>query len=147
MNCGEVRDIAAHGLCFRCYRAKERAEKSAPDPLWARQGNGWLLKEQKKALTVVTNILKNITDCPFIDEDDRKQIKSILRPYLDKMAECFAPTESNRPVNGERKFESSPSAESPRGMSEHIREHARCSLTEGKICDDLPNQIQSGEEQ
>jgi len=32
-------------------------------------------------------------------------------------------------------------------MSEHIREHARCSLTEGKICDDLPNQIQSGEEQ
>ena len=98
MNCGEVREIAGHGLCFRCYRAEERASKAAGgvDPLWANQGNGNLLKEQKKAFTVVTNILKNISDCPLISRDDVKQMQDILRPYLDKMAECFAPKKGSR---------------------------------------------------
>jgi hypothetical protein len=27
LNCGEEREIAAHGLCFRCYLRNERAEE------------------------------------------------------------------------------------------------------------------------
>jgi len=104
INCGEVREIAAHGLCFKCYRAAERAQKATSDPVWARLGNGSLLREQKRALTVVTGILKVVADCPAIEESDRKQIQNILRPYLDKLAECFAPKEGNgKPVNSERK--------------------------------------------
>ena len=25
LNCGEVREMAAHGLCFKCYRRNDRA--------------------------------------------------------------------------------------------------------------------------
>src|SRR5260370_13851053 len=104
INCQEVREIAAHGLCFKCYRAEERARKATPDPVWARLGNGYLLREQKRALTVVTGILKAIADCPAVEESDRKQIQNILRPYLDKLSECFAPKgEKDKPVNGEQK--------------------------------------------
>ena len=107
INCGEEREIAAHGLCFKCYRAAERAQKATADPVWARLGNGSLLREQKRALTVVTGILKVIADCPAVEENDRKQIQNILRPYLDKLAECFAPVESRKPMNSERKRPSS----------------------------------------
>jgi hypothetical protein len=104
INCQEVREIAAHGLCFKCYRAAERAQKATPDPAWARLGNGWLLRDQKRALTVVTGILKAIADCPAVEENDRKQIQNILRPYFDKLGECFAPKgEKGKPVNGEQK--------------------------------------------
>ncbi len=104
VNCGEEREMAAYGLCFKCYRAKERAEKAPVDPIWARLGNGSLLKQQKKAFTVVTGILKAIADCPTVRESDKKQIQNILRPYLDKLAECFAPKGGNgKPVNSEQK--------------------------------------------
>jgi hypothetical protein len=104
MNCGEVREIAAHSLCFKCYRAPERAQKATPDPVWARLGYGSLLREQKRALRVVIGVLKAIADCPAVEETDRKKIQNILRPYLDKLAECFAPKGGNgKPVNGEQK--------------------------------------------
>jgi hypothetical protein len=105
INCGEVREMAAHGLCFKCYRAEERARRA----LWTKQGNGSLLKEQKKAFTVVTTILKAISDCPVIKESDKKQIQKLFRPYLDELAECFAPkenvamTKAQAAMNGEQK--------------------------------------------
>jgi len=72
--------------------------------VWARLGNGYLLREQKRALTVVIGILKAIADCPAVSESDKKQIQNILRPYLDKLAECFAPKrEKGKPVNCEQK--------------------------------------------
>jgi len=133
----------------KCYRAEERAAKSTAvgDPLWANQGNGYLLKAQKKAFTIVTNILKSISDCPVIGRADVKRMQDILRPYLDTMAECFAPKKGSRPVNGEQKFARSHSAVAPRAMNEHLREHARCSLPEGKIGDSSSNHIQTGEAQ
>ena len=131
MNCGEMREIAAHSLCFKCYRAAERAQKATPDPVWARLGNGWLLREQKRAFTVITGILKAIADCPTVGDSDRKQIQVLLRPYLDKLAECFAPKARNgKQVNCEQK-----------------RARSLRSLTEAEG-DGLSNQVQpSGEEQ
>jgi hypothetical protein len=107
MNCGEVREMAARGLCFKCYRAAQRVEKAS---LWTRQGKGWLLKEQKKAFTVITGILKAIADCPGLEEDDVKQIRNILRPYLDGFADCFAPRECIEAVNSEQELERSPTS-------------------------------------
>jgi hypothetical protein len=61
-----------------------------------------LLKEQKKMLSVVTSILKMLSDVPGLEEDDVKTIQSILRPYLDRLADCFAPQKEIVPVNGEQ---------------------------------------------
>lgn len=99
INCGDEREIAAHGLCFTCYRRKERAAERAENPL----GNGWLLKDHRKAFTVVTRILTALSDCPAIEQSDRQKIQMILRPYLDKLADCFAPKKKCRPVNSEQK--------------------------------------------
>jgi hypothetical protein len=145
INCQEVREIAAHGLCFKCYRAEERAQKATPDPVWARLGNGYLLREQKKALTVVTGILKAIVDCPAVEENDRKQIQNILRPYLDKLAECFAPKEKRKPVNSEQKFERSPvNGRLVRLEEGELSKVVASNKTAGN---GLSNQIESGEEQ
>jgi hypothetical protein len=104
-NCQEVGEMAAHGLCFKCYRAWERAEKAPVDPLWwDRLGNGSVLRAQKKALTVVTKILMAIADCPAIEPNDKQRIQNILRPYLNKLGGCFAPKgEKDKPVNSEQK--------------------------------------------
>ena len=32
LNCGEVREIAAHGLCFKCYRRRRARER--PEVCW-----------------------------------------------------------------------------------------------------------------
>ena len=137
INCGEVREMAALGLCFKCYRADVRARKAA-DPLWAKQGNGWLLKEQKKASTVVTNILKSISDCPLIEGDDVRRMQDILRPYLVKLTECFAPKEI---VNSEQKFERSP-------VNGVDAKPATGSAKNNKAAgDSFSAQIQQGEEQ
>jgi hypothetical protein len=145
INCGDEREIAAHGLCFKCYRAAERARKATPDPVWARLGNGYLLREQKKALTVVTGILKAIADCPAVEENDRKQIQNILRPYLYKLADCFAPKRENgKPVNSEQKFERSP----VNGRLVRLEEELSKFVAGNKTASNgLSNQIHSGEEQ
>ena len=145
INCGDEREIAAHGLCFKCYRAAERAQNAAPDPVWARLGNGWLLRDQKRALTVVTGILKAIADCPTVRESDKKQIQNILRPYLDKLAECFAPKEKRKPVNSEQKFERSlVNRKLVRLEEAELSKIVASNKTAGN---GLLNQIQSGEEQ
>jgi hypothetical protein len=145
INCQEVREMAAHGLCFKCYRAAERVQKATPDPVWARLGNGWLLREQKKAFTVVTNILKAISDCPAIEQSDQQQIQNILRPYLDKLAECFAPKEKRKPVNSEQKFERSPV--NGRLVRLEEGELSKFVASNKRAGNGLSNQIQSGEEQ
>jgi hypothetical protein len=100
INCGEEREMAAHGLCFKCYRRVERGAERAENSI----GNGWLLTDHKKAFTVVTRILTALSDCPAIEQSDRLKIQMILRPYLDKLADCFAPKEKRKPVNGEQKL-------------------------------------------
>jgi hypothetical protein len=145
MNCGDIREIAAHGLCFKCYRAAERAQKATSDPVWARLGNGSLLREQKRALTVVTGILKVIADCPAIEESDRKQIQNILRPYLDKLAECFAPVENRKPVNGERKRRRS--LRSLKGLPSRSLRRPEPETPSTSSENSFSNQIQLGDEQ
>ena len=143
INCGEVREIAAHGLCFTCYRRVERAAERAENPL----GNGWLLRDHRKAFTVVTRMLTALSDCPAIEQSDRQKIQMILRPYLDKLADCFAPKKKSKPVNGEQK---SRSLRSPNGLSSRGPD-ADC--TDGPVenseaaGDSFSTQIQSGEQQ
>ena len=148
INCGDVREIAAHGLCFKCYRRVERAAERAENPL----GNGWLLTDHKKAFTVVTRMLTALSDCPAIEQSDRQKIQMILRPYLDKLADCFAPREKPTSVNSEQKR--SRSLRSPNRLTslgqyrksdtEYTDGPAENSETAG---DSFSTQIHSGEEQ
>lgn len=55
LNCGEVREIAAYGLCFRCYRRKDRAKDrqfAAVD-----HHNPGLRKEHQKLLRGFTSVM------------------------------------------------------------------------------------------
>jgi len=94
INCGDEREITAHGLCFKCYRAEERARKATPDPVWARLGNGYLLREQKRALTVVTGILKAIADCPAVEESEGSKFKTSCGPTWTNLRTVSHPRKS-----------------------------------------------------
>ena len=149
INCGEEREIAAHGLCFTCYRRKERAAERAENPL----GNGWLLKDHRKAFTVVTRILTALSDCPAIEQSDRQKIQMILRPYLDKLADCFAPKGGNRrPVNREQKkprsLRSLNGLSSPRKFRKPDTAYSDgCVKSSETVGDSSSTQIHSGEQQ
>lgn len=111
MNCGEQREMAAHGCCFRCYRQQVRERDAMP---WAAapadRHNRQILKAQKKQRKVVMTILDALdAGIDVLEEADRAAIRQILRPYVDRMAQGLAPatpvSESlqNVEVKGEHK--------------------------------------------
>jgi hypothetical protein len=61
MTCGETREIAAHGLCFRCYR---QAERKLADDLWTRPDPSAkdLLKEQRKTRKALMKMLDGLEE-------------------------------------------------------------------------------------
>ncbi len=55
VNCGEVREIAAHGLCFACSRRKERdSERQLPS---VDRHNPGIRREHKKLFRGFTNVM------------------------------------------------------------------------------------------
>jgi hypothetical protein len=123
MNCGEAREMAAHGLCFKCYRQQER-ERSDEEAIWARRGEGAILREQKKAFTILTRILRDISDCPSLRGDHKNQIQCILRPYIDWSLQCFAPKTNTGPANRELAPECShPMANEIENSERTVNEH------------------------
>ncbi len=100
MNCGEEREIAAHGLCFTCYRREERAG----DNPWAAadKHNRGALKTQRKLRKVVTTILNAVDEgAELLMDQDVAGIRSILRPYFMRMAEGLPEGKSRDDVNSE----------------------------------------------
>jgi hypothetical protein len=130
INCGEEREIAAHGLCFACYRREERSVENpwaAPD-----KHNRAILKahgQLRKAITAILNALDSAID--HIAEADVSTIRNICGGYLGAMAtglltpkseesekpsvansspepgreEKLGPTPDETPVNGEHESE------------------------------------------
>ncbi len=85
MNCGEEREIAAHGLCFKCYRTEQRAMENP----WAAadKHNRATLKahgQVRKAITAILNALDSAID--HIAEVDVATIRNICGGYLGAMA-------------------------------------------------------------
>jgi hypothetical protein len=101
MNCGEEREIAAHGLCFKCYR---REERSTENP-WAAadKHNRSMLKahgQLRKAVTAILNALDSAI--AHFSEEDVTAIRNICGSYLAAMATGLITPKTEKPVNSEQ---------------------------------------------
>jgi hypothetical protein len=87
INCGEEREIAAHGLCFKCYRKKERDD----DRKFAGvdRHNPGLNKEHTKLLRGFTQVMVGLSDLG-VSEADVLSVRRILEPYLVLVANFLA---------------------------------------------------------
>lgn len=88
INCGETREMAAHGLCFKCYRAEER---ELSDARWARPDPSAkeLAKTQRKtrkALMKMLDALEEIEVGKLVPEATTEAWRTLLRPEVEKIA-------------------------------------------------------------
>jgi hypothetical protein len=87
LNCGEVREIAAHGLCFKCYRREDRANErkfAATD-----RHNPGVLKEHKKMLRGFASVMSGLSDLG-VSRPDVLAIRRALEPYLLPISSLLA---------------------------------------------------------
>ena len=88
MNCGEVREIAAHGLCFACYRRQERADDrrfGAVD-----RHNPGIRREHKKMFRGFTSVMAGLSDLG-VSKSDVLKIRRMLDAYITAIAEFLEP--------------------------------------------------------
>jgi len=102
--CGEEREIAAHGLCFKCYRREEREQKE----LWVKPDRHatQLRKAQRttrNAWMKIWNALDEIVDANLVPESTCEQIREVLGPEIAKIAASLEAS-----VNSEHKGVSEP---------------------------------------
>lgn len=101
-NCGEQREIAARGLCFRCYRRDERADDkkfTAVD-----RHSPAIRREHKKLFRGFTAVMTGLSDLG-VQRREVLAIREMLQPYIMPIAEFLnsAPTPEETPetVNSE----------------------------------------------
>ncbi len=82
MNCGETRALAAHGLCFRCYRQTERANEEAQE---IDRNSPGIRIEQKRLIKAFARVMEGLADLR-VSRDDILRIKKVLGPYLRLIA-------------------------------------------------------------
>jgi hypothetical protein len=93
LNCTEVREIAAHGLCFRCYRKKEREEDRRFNEV--DRHNPGIRKEHKQALRGFTNVMVGLGELR-VSQDDVLEIRRVLEPYLSVIANLLTLADENQ---------------------------------------------------
>jgi hypothetical protein len=103
INCGETREIAGHGLCFKCYRREDRAK----DRQFASvdRHNPGIRREHKKIFRGFTNVMAGLSDLG-VQRSDVLTIRQMLNPYVAPIAEFLGPAsqhEGESAVNGEQK--------------------------------------------
>jgi hypothetical protein len=118
MNCGETREIAAHGLCFRCYRQEERR---IADDLWARPDPTAkeLAKTQRKtrkALMKMMDALEEIESGKLVPEQTTEQWRALLRPEIERIALSLGEAQ----LNGEHENTGEPFTESADEPGEQV---------------------------
>jgi hypothetical protein len=97
MNCGEVRDMAAHGLCYKCYRAADRAKDN--DAVFDRH-TGAIQKERQKLFRAYSEVMVGLGKLS-VNKYDVKAVIKILRPYLAPIAEILRDS-GTKPGSSER---------------------------------------------
>jgi hypothetical protein len=102
LNCGETREIAAHGFCFACYRKDERARERQAGPV--DRHNPGIRREHKKLFRGFTSVMVGLSDLG-VQKSDVLAIRQTLDPYVVPIAEFLGPSaeegEVGGPVNGE----------------------------------------------
>jgi len=104
VNCGEEREIAAHGLCFKCYRREDRAK----DRKFAGtdRHNPGLRNEHKKLFRGFARVMSGLSDLG-VSRSDVLTIRRVMEPYLLPISSFLAlapdDEENSSVVNGEQK--------------------------------------------
>src|SRR5580700_7461468 len=105
MNCGETREIAAHGLCFRCYRQEER---KLADDLWAKpdahaKDLAKTQRKTRKALMKMMDALEEIETGKLIPEATVEAWRALLRPEVARIALSLGVSKQfTQPADGPR---------------------------------------------
>jgi hypothetical protein len=81
VNCDEIRDHAAHGLCFACYRAEQRAQERIPKD----RHNMGVNKEKAKLFRGLAAIMGGL-HLLSVSKPDCLWIRRIIEPYLGPIA-------------------------------------------------------------
>jgi hypothetical protein len=99
-NCGEIRGMATHDLCFTCYRRLERAgdrqfagvDRHTPA----------IRREHKKLFRGFTAVMTGLSDLG-ISKDDVFTIRRTIEPYLTPIAKFLTvtPEQDEDEVNSE----------------------------------------------
>ena len=100
-NCGETREMAAHDLCFKCYRRLERLD----DQKFAGvdRHTPAIRRDHKKLFRGFTAVMVGLSDLG-ISKEDVFTIRRTIEPYLSPIAKFLAVTseKDEGEVNSER---------------------------------------------
>jgi hypothetical protein len=109
-NCGEQREIAAHNLCFACYRQHERSLARGPIDRHATPVN----KQRQQLFSAYASFMVSLGKL-HVCKEDIEEIVAIIRPYLVPIAEQLrfagqrvaepVPEEKPASVNSEQDFD------------------------------------------
>jgi hypothetical protein len=100
--CGETREIAAHGLCFKCYRTEERKrERENADDLWARPDSNAkdvriAQRKTRKGLMKMMDAIEEIEECKLVPAATLEEWRRLLRPEVARIARSLGEPEENR---------------------------------------------------
>jgi hypothetical protein len=106
INCREVEKIAAHGLCYSCYRRDERAE----DNKFAIRDrhNPGISRDHKKIFRALAGVMAGLSDLG-VGTADVLAIRQLLEPYVAPIAKFLGAAaeleQGEPPVNSERSVE------------------------------------------
>jgi hypothetical protein len=89
INCGEFGNIAAHGLCYCCYRRDERVDDDRLAITVDRHSPA-LRKEHKKLLRAFAAVMGGLSDLG-VQRSEVLKIRQMLEPYLLLIGEYLAP--------------------------------------------------------
>jgi hypothetical protein len=92
--CGEEREIAAAGLCFKCYRAQQRTKKR--DDAWSKPDEyATSMKAQRKgrkSLVSIIAALEDLENGAMLPGETLAAIRKLLRPAVDRIGSILDAT-------------------------------------------------------
>jgi hypothetical protein len=99
MNCGEERELVAHGLCARCYMAGRRETERRDDPyrLIPERSQRRYVAERNRNLINLTKIVKLVDETTCLSPDHMTAIKMVVQPYILERAVDLAPLKKTGP--------------------------------------------------
>jgi hypothetical protein len=85
--CKDATQIAARGLCFRCYRQQQRSLDLDP---WERPDKFAVQVQKAQQITrdglvKIMNCLDKIAKVGIVPEEDIDTIRELLKPHVDKI--------------------------------------------------------------
>jgi len=98
INCGEIREIAGHHLCFKCYRRDERADDRKFGGV--DRHNPGIRREHKKLFRGLTSMMVGLSDLG-VSSPDVVRIRRIIDPYLTPIAKLLTPASASEDVGVE----------------------------------------------